>query len=363
MKKLVGMALIAFLLASLLVSGCRPPEVEGVVVDIQHGMYDKALEGAKKAVELYPDNAEAWYYLGYLYGRKGEFKKMNEAFDKALALKPEQNVKYENVEVPLQRAVEQIKLNYFIQNHNAGIQDFNKANQAEDPQQRKQYLASAAKKFTAAHEAYPTRVEPLQPLALTYLQLGDTTTAEKYFLEALQTKPDNDTLLSMVGEFYMMAGKLDQAEETYNKALSINPNNVNALLAMAQLMTAKDDWEKAVTYFEQALELEPDNSDIAFNIGLSYYRLEQYDQAIPYLMRTLESEPDNEKVYEVLGVCYIQGKMYEEGLPFLKQAVEKFPNNFYLWNYLAVAYANLGNQEEAEKAYEKAKALESGQLQ
>ncbi|NOX38779.1 MAG: tetratricopeptide repeat protein [Calditrichaeota bacterium] len=363
MKKLVGIALIALLLVSFLLTGCRPPEVEGVVVDIQHGMYDKALEGAQKAVELYPDNAEAWYYLGFLYGRKGEFKKMNEAFDKALALNPDQKVKYDNVDVPLKKAVEQIRLNYFVQNHNSGIQDFNKANQTDDPEQRKQYLASAAKKFTAAHEAYPTRVEPLQPLALTYLQLGDTATAEKYFLETLQTNPNNDTLLSMVGEFYMMAGKLDKAQEMYDRALEINPQNVNALLAMAQLMTTKDDWEKAVTYFEKALELEPDNADISFNIGLSYYRLEKYQEAIPYLMRTLEKEPDNEKVYEVIGVCYIQGKMYEEALPFLKKAVEKFPNNHYLWNYIAIAYANLGNDEEAQKAYEKAKALESAQLQ
>lgn len=363
MRSLAFIVLLGLFSLMFFTTGCRPPEVEGVIVDIQHGMFDKAMEGAKKAVELYPDNAEAWYYLGYLHGRKGEYKEMNKALDKALSINPNQGVKFQGNSMPLKEAVKRMRLHYFGQNYNSAVKDYNKANQIDDQATRMKLLKSAAQKFEAAHEADPSRMEPLQPLAFSYLQIGDTTSAEKYFLEALNAKPHNDTLLVMVGEFYLQIGNTQKAADMFKRALQINPKSKNALISMGQLMATQSKWKEAVDYFEKVIEMDPQNKDVAFNLGLGYYQLEKYDKAITYLKRTLEAEPDNEKIYELMGVCYVQGKMYEEGLPFLKSAVQKFPNNMYLWNYLAVTYANLNMKQEAEEAYQKAKALGGDNVQ
>ena len=59
-------ALLLFSL-TLLMNACRPPELEQAVIDYNGGRFDSAYEQAKMATEKYPDNEEAWYYLGELH--------------------------------------------------------------------------------------------------------------------------------------------------------------------------------------------------------------------------------------------------------------------------------------------------------
>ncbi len=358
MKKFMLMLLTLTTIALVVITGCRPPELEGIVLDIRQQRFDQALENAKEAVKKYPDNPEAWYLLGFLYGKKGEFQEMSKAFDKALSIDPNKTVSVNGAEMPLKDAVERIRMQYFVENHNSGIKIYNQAIQTSDPAEKERLLKEAAQKFLNAHYAYPSRPEPLQPLALAYLQLQDTTSAEKYFVETLKYNANNDTIISMVGDFYFQIGKKDKAKEMYLKALEINPQNVNALVQLGQLEAFSGNWDAAVNYFNKALELDPENKDLAFNIALSYYKLEKYADAIPFLKKVIEAEPDNEQAYEMLGFCYIQSKQYQEAVTFLEGAVKQFPNSSYLWNYLAVAYANLGDAKKAEEANKKAQELE-----
>ncbi len=358
MKRFLFVLLIMTSAALILLTSCRPPELEGIVLDIKQQRFDQALENAKEAVKKYPDNPEAWYLLGFLYGKKGQFKEMSEAFDKALSIDPNKPVTVNGVEIPLKNAIERIRMQYFVENHNSGIKIYNQALQTSDPAEKEKLLKEAAQKFLNAHYAYPSRTEPLQPLALVYLQLHDTSSAEQYFLETLKNNANNDTIVSMVGDFYFQIGKKDKAKEMYEKSLQINPNNANSLVQLGQLEALSGNWESAVEHFNKALAINPDNKDLAFNIALSYYKLERYEEAIPFLKKVIAAEPDNEQAYEMLGLCYIQSKKYQEAATFLEDAVKRFPDSHYLWNYLAVAYANLGDVKKAEEANKKAKELE-----
>ena len=86
MKKLIMICTAIFVITMILGAGCRPPELEGVVININQKQYEKAYDLAKEAVQKYPDNPEAWYYLGELHGRFEKFEEMSEAFDKSLSL-------------------------------------------------------------------------------------------------------------------------------------------------------------------------------------------------------------------------------------------------------------------------------------
>ncbi|HES60182.1 MAG TPA: hypothetical protein ENO18_07110, partial [Caldithrix sp.] len=83
MRKSFSFILFGLLLFIILTS-CRPPELEGAYVDYNAKRMDNALELAKQATEKYPDNPEAPYLLGQIYGEKGMFKEMMESFDKSL---------------------------------------------------------------------------------------------------------------------------------------------------------------------------------------------------------------------------------------------------------------------------------------
>jgi len=359
MNRYLNILVIVFLGALILFVACRPPEIEGLIVRIDRQMYDdETYQLAEDAVQKNPENAEAWFYYGMLHGRKGDFDKMNKAFDKCLALNPQQIVKEGGGQLPAKEAIKSLRLSYFSDNFNSGKSSYDKARETDNEAKKKEYLERALDKFSAARQADPTRTEPLQPLAISMLLLGDTAAAINTYEEAIALQSENEQLLISAGDFYLQIDRPDDSEKMYRKVLSANESNENAYLGLGQLETQKGNWEKAAQFFEKALELNPENTNVAFNIGVSFYNQEKYQEAIPFLKRTLENEPENAELYEILGICYVQSKMYDEGMQFLEGAVQQFPNDMELWNYLAIIYANKGMKDKAEEAMKKTKELE-----
>ncbi len=370
MKKLAVVFVLLSAIAVGLLTGCRPPEIEGAVVDIQNGLYDQAFETLKDAVKKYPENPEGWYRLGTLYGRKEDFVKMNEAFDKSLEISPK-----------FKQEIEQARFNYFAENYNDALKNYyNKAREVSDPAKQQKLYEKAADEFLKAHLAMPSRTEPLTPMSVSFLAIGDTATAEKYLNQAVEMKPQDDTLMVTVGDFYYNAGKVEKAKDMYQKALQVNPDNTAAHLAMGEIYGKEENWDKAIAEFNKGRELQPDNAAIPMNIAIIYYNNSKYEEAIPYLKQTIEMDPDNKDMYELLSISYLQyaqkfqdkynetedeqykkkfSEIYDTALPFLQEGVQKFPNSALLWNNLGVVYAQKGMKKKAEDAFEKQKALEA----
>jgi tetratricopeptide (TPR) repeat protein len=369
MKKLIGVFVLTALAAVMILSGCRPPELEGVVINMNQGLYDKAYDLAQEAVKKYPTNPEAWYLLGDLHARNEKFVEMNEAFEKSLELS-----------LQFQPQIEQGRMKYFAENYNSGLRNFyDKARDVEDPEQRKELFSKAADKFLKSHQAMPSRTEPLTPMSVSFMESGDTATAEKYILKAIDMNPDNDTLMVTVGDFYFKISELEKAKKLYQKAVSVNENNIDAHLALGEIYAENEQWDEAVAEFKKGMELQPSNAAIPLNISIIFYNNGKYEEAIPHIKKTLELDPTNEDMYELLSLSYMQSaqkyhdlfeesektedqeksmSFYEEALPFLEEAITKFPNSALIWNNLGVCYAQKGMKEKAQEAFEKQKELE-----
>jgi len=96
MRKITtGVILICMLVGSSLLFAGGGPNVNGAKLYIKQNDLEKALGVLMKEVENVntkkgsgSNNEDAWYLLGYIYARQGEYEKMMEAFDKAVELKP-----------------------------------------------------------------------------------------------------------------------------------------------------------------------------------------------------------------------------------------------------------------------------------
>ena len=130
-------ALLLFTL-SVLLNACRPPELEQAVIDYNAGRFDNAYEEAKEASEKYPDNEEAWYYLGEIEGRKGNIKAMIDAFDKSMSLKN-----------TFQQQIELSKKNYYGKAYNDGVSAYNSMIKIEDKEspEAKKAMETVIKNF------------------------------------------------------------------------------------------------------------------------------------------------------------------------------------------------------------------------
>jgi tetratricopeptide (TPR) repeat protein len=369
MKKWIVVSAVIGLLFILLIAGCRPPEVEGVVINMNQGLYDKAYELAQQAVDKYPNNAEAWYLLGELHGRFEKFEEMNQAFEKSLSIGPK-----------FKPQIEQLQNKYFAENYNSALKKYYApAREEQDPAKRKELFSQAAQKFLYSHQSMPSRIEPLTPMSVSFLESGDTATAEKYVLKAIDMNPDNDTLMVTVGDFYYKSDQVDKAQAMYERALGVNSNSVDAMLAIGEIYSRQEKWDEALANFKKAMDLQPSNPAIPNNVAIILYNEEKYADALTYIKKTIELEPENQSAYELLSLSYMQSAqqlndkftetedaswkqkanaLYDEALPVLEDAVRKFPDSTLLWNNLGVCFAQKGMKDKAQEAFEMQKKLE-----
>ncbi|MCK4893766.1 MAG: tetratricopeptide repeat protein [Calditrichia bacterium] len=369
MKKLFVVSAVIGLFFILLILGCRPPEVEGVVINMNQGLYDKAYDLAKEAVQKYPTNAEAWYLLGELHGRFEKFEEMNQAFEKSLSIGPK-----------FKTEIEQLQNKYFAENYNAALRKYyTPARDEQDPEKRKELFSQAAEKFLYAHQSMPSRIEPLTPMSVSFLETGDTATAEKYVLKAIDMNPDNDTLMVTVGDFYYNSDQVDKALAMYERALGVNNNSVDAMLAIGEIYSKQEKWDEALAKFRTAMDLQPSNPAIPNNVAIILYTEKKYTEALTYIKKTIELEPENQNAYELLSLSYMQSAqelndkfsetedasykqkadaLYDEALPVLEDAVRKFPDSSLLWNNMGVCYAQKGMKDKAQEAFEMQKKLD-----
>jgi tetratricopeptide (TPR) repeat protein len=357
MNKLLISLFVLILL--LLISACRPPEIEGTVLNIKNELYNEALASAETAIQKYPDNAEAWFYWGWLNGeQKKDYAEMNKAFDKALELNPNQKVTFQGGNVSVKDAVEQYRTSKFAENYNSAIKIIPQAQEGEDETKKMELLDQAREKLTLAIDVAPKRIEPYRPLAMAYFNMGDTVQAEIVLEQGLKMHPEDETMLNSAGEIYILSGDTAKAEAIFKKAIEVNPSNSVPYQKLGILESNRENWVKANEYYQKAVELDPDNADLTYNIGVSLYNQQKYDDAIPYFAKSIEVEPDNPLTYIILAGCYVRSETnIDEGIAFLEDAVQRYPEDSGLWEFLAVLYGKKGMKDKAEAAFQKSQEL------
>ncbi len=83
--KILGLILFSVMLVFFI--GCASEELTSAKLYIQQEDWDNAETYLVKALAAEPENPEIPYMLGdYIYGRKKDWGKMNEMFEKALSL-------------------------------------------------------------------------------------------------------------------------------------------------------------------------------------------------------------------------------------------------------------------------------------
>ena len=358
MNKMV-IKLIAVMIAGMVfLTACRPPDIEGTVLNIQKQLYDDALLSAEKAVQTNPENAEAWFYWGWLNAeQKKDYSLMNEAFDKALALNPAMKVYFNGTNVSAQNAIENYRGSLYANNFNSAVKLIPEAQQMEKGDLQTKKFEQALEKLSIAQQVSPERAETYRPMALTYMYLGDTTKAESAVEEMLSHSEGDEENTYMAGEIYSMIGKTDKAFDLFSKVIEMNPQNSKAYQKLGIIESNRKNWDEANNYYQKAMEMDPDNADLAFNIAVSYYNQTKLKEAIPFFLKSLEAEPDNENTVEVVGRSYVAAQMFDDALPFLEDAVDRFPENATLWEYLAMTYGQKGMTDKANDAFAKSKAL------
>lgn len=119
---------------------------------------------------------------------------------------------------------------------------------------------------------------------------------------------------------------------------------------------------RAIEEYESLLEIE-EHYTVLSNLGIQYHKSGRSKRAIEYFERATIANPSSAFAYNNIANCRLELGDYEGVIAPAQKAVELDSTMATGYSALAVAYAILGNEEESEKAIQRACALGKSRAQ
>jgi len=159
---------------------------------------------------------------------------------------------------------------------------------------------------------------------------------------------------------------LVQALEYLDRATEIHPTYKNAYLLKGNAHFFIGSYEKAVEAYDIALKIDPNFSDALKNQAIALREAGKYagekqgdmTKATFYLERAYQMAPQDMGTVRLLGVLNGVNGNHLEAFKFFKAVSDAQPENANAYLDLSTAYRNLGDQENAEKYFQKAISLD-----
>ena len=342
---------------------------------ITQGRINEAMDAFKRAVELNPEDAEAYFNLALAAAACGDFRTAAENYEHCLRLNPEHVdarfnlantlLKINNLQEAIAAYKNVIRLDpqhaqafnnlgiaqkkcsrmkEAIQSfHNATAlkKDFAEAyNNLGNTFFKNKQLSRAIQNYDLAIRVNPDYAESYRNLGLLYLEVDKASLAISAFQRYLQLQPNDAVILNNLGNAFYGQGQFQQAVSCYRKSLQLAPEAARTYYNLANALQETDKAEEALLLYQKALALNPKWPEAYNNLGTAYKRLGLLSEAAAAFEKNLEMCPGNPKALNNLGiVCRQQGRVeaaiscYQTALQINPEYSECHSNLVFALNY------------------------------
>ncbi len=322
---------IGFLSCVLVFGACQSPTMTAAKLYEKQGDFLKAKEQWFIVLEKDPQNMEAHYSLGKIYGGEGEYRKMIKSFDVA------SGSEFQNeIDLTLDRL--------WISRFNEGVSWMN-----DD-------IVKAVEAFRDATVIDKKRLDAWQNLAILYSRSERVKDALAVYDFIVKQSKDVD-LMSQIGIFQIQEKAFGAAIQTLSKVVILDSLNFEGRynLAVAQINT--EDLKNAENNFLIASEIDPSDISPHVSLGNLYWNEKDYPKALTAFSKAVEIDPqDNDALYN-LAITYLFMDDDQSAFPLLKLLTERTPENGIIWREIGSIYARQGRIEDSANAYEREEKL------
>lgn len=147
-------------------------------------------------------------------------------------------------------------------------------------------------------------------------------------------------------------GNLNGALERFEQALKVGGENPNVYFQMAGVYHDRND-EKEEEMLKKVIEIYPEHDEVYGRLGQFYEHYRRYSEAIDAYTKQLERSPSG-YYYVARGLLYFQFGKNEKSMEDYQSALELNDNNAYANYNMGRIHLAQGNLEEAELLFEKA---------
>jgi tetratricopeptide (TPR) repeat protein len=237
------------------------------------GLYELGATYAQRAINLAPDNADAWDNFGLALFRLGKYSDAQAAFEKATSLQPENALYWNNLAGSLR---EQDKL-------------------ADAAQMLIEKALTLDPNLPSAH----------LNLGIVYLKADRPDLAAQALQNAIKLLPpaeavDAQTFLKQtqepdrwlrLGDQLLQNGQYQAAAQAYNTAAQLGAEYADAAVGFTSALIGMQDWQNATQVLQQAIEKAPEDARLYNNLGVVAREQGDTDSARQLFNKALELEP------------------------------------------------------------------------
>jgi len=332
--------------------------------------YEKAEYYLKKAITRDDQNSITWSDLGWVYGEKQQYSKMQDAFEKAIKYSVSNSPvyqiglgrayywmgEYDLAEKHFQRALDmksefynELKKNY-DRAFQCSIATFDLNNHDKEA-----FLYRQGKDL---HDYFQNSITMLT--SITWNGLGWTYGVKQQypkmrdaFEKAIKNRSSGRYQIGLGRAYYNMQ-EYDLAEKHFQKALDVKSESESrpeAKLWLGKTLYIRGNLESSDRYFNDYLFSEPEKHVAYRSLGRFYYRMEKLDQAEEYLKKALQINNEYADGWNNLGWLYYKKEEYSKMLYAFAKAIQfrKNKEDVYDRAGLASAYYFLEDYERSEK--------------
>lgn len=175
--------------------------------------------------------------------------------------------------------------------------------------------------------------------------------------DVIEKFPNSHEARNNRGAYYNERGEVDLALADFNVSLQVNPRQPRAFNNRSMIWFKKQDYRRSIQDVDSALFMEPKLAEAWCNRGNAYFGMQKYDTAIINYDRAIKSMPNFPSVYSNRGSAFLKKGDYKKALDDYNISVRQDPNNVDGWRLMALAFAELGKDDSALIAAQRANSL------
>jgi tetratricopeptide (TPR) repeat protein len=250
-----------------LLSAALPDSLAGItcarkaICAFYEGRRDESFSALTECIEKYPQNAEAYCFLGQIQAMQ---------------------------EMPSTKALS--NLNKAIELDSSYVEAWYQL--ARYYMELKEYI-KAREYLLIALDINPLHGKSQSRLGMVYYYLDNFELAEKSYQTALALNPSDFNTRYNLGELYYTENDSAKAIREFKKTLLYNPGHVDANFKLGLLLLANGMTKEAINHFEQASHNEPRNSRILIQLGVAYEKLGNREKALSIYQSILDFDELN----------------------------------------------------------------------
>lgn len=338
------------------------PDVHDRASYVLYRSYDdeNALNEAKAALVLYPDDAQAHYYAGLALSAMHQFDAATAEFKEALRLRPDYATVHSGLGL----------LHARMREYDKAIPEYKKAISL-DPEDANthnnlglSYLetgnqAGAVPEFREAKRLNPYDPSFRQNLASALMRVSPAAAVVE--LKELEVKfPNFEVCHVCLGNALAWQGDVKGAEQEYQTASRLDPSDADPVVGLGRLLEKEKNYDGALEQYRKAERVAPDDPSGFKSAGRVLIAKKDFADAAAELKQAEAFAQSDWEVHELYGEA-LQGQGQPElAAGELKEAVALNPTRGLLMTELGGVLEKKGDWVGALEQYRKAVLADAG---